>query len=152
VIAAKAVAFQEALTDSFKEYQHQIIRNAQALSKAMEDQGFRIVSGGTDNHLFMVDLRSKDISGKEASAVLDKVHITVNKNLIPFDPASPMVTSGIRIGTPAVTTRGLKEEQMQAVARLIDAALSARQDEQKLEKIRRDVLQITRDFPIYANM
>ena len=152
VIAVKAVAFQEALTDSFKEYQHQIIRNAQALSKAMEDQGFRIVSGGTDNHLFMVDLRSKDISGKEASAVLDKVHITVNKNLIPFDPASPMVTSGIRIGTPAVTTRGLKEEQMQAVARLIDAALSARQDEQKLEKIRRDVLQITRDFPIYANM
>jgi len=152
VIAAKAVAFQEALSDSFKDYQKQIILNAQALSKAMAEEGFRIVSGGTDNHLFMVDLRPKNISGKEASAVLDEVHITVNKNLIPFDPASPMVTSGIRIGTPAVTTRGLKEKQMQQVARLIDAAIVHKDDTAQLDQIRQEVLQLTRDFPIYPEM
>jgi len=149
VIAAKAVAFKEALSPAFQEYQKQIILNAQALSRAMAEQGYRIVSGGTDNHLFMVDLRPKNISGKEASVVLDKVHITVNKNLIPFDPASPMVTSGIRIGTPAVTTRGLKDKQMQQVARLIDAAIIHRDDERQLDRVRRDVLQLTRDFPIY---
>jgi len=149
VIAAKAVAFQEALTPAFKEYQAQIIKNARALSAAMERLGFRIVSGGTDNHLFMVDLRPKSISGKEMSSVLDQVHITVNKNLIPFDPASPMVTSGIRIGTPAVTTRGMQEPQMEQIADLIDQAAAGRHEEQRLEEIRSAVKQLTRQFPIY---
>jgi glycine hydroxymethyltransferase len=116
VIAAKAVAFQEALSDDFKQYQKQVIANAKALSASLAERGFRIVAGGTDNHLFMVDLRSKNVTGKEASAILDSVHITVNKNLIPRDPQSPMVTSGIRIGTPAITTRGMKEPQMKRVA------------------------------------
>lgn len=149
IIAAKAVAFQEALSPEFKAYQKQIICNAQALAKALEQKGFRIVAGGTDNHLFMVDLRPKNISGKEASAVLDHVQITVNKNLIPFDPAAPAVTSGIRIGTPAVTTRGMKEPQMMQIADLIDQAIVNRADEAKLTGIRTRVQQLADAFPIY---
>jgi len=116
IIAAKAVAFKEALTDEFKQYQQQVVKNAKAFADAMTDLGYRIVAGGTDTHLFMVDLRSKNITGKEASAVLDKVCITVNKNLIPFDPQKPMVTSGIRIGTPTITSRGMGEEEMKMIA------------------------------------
>lgn len=152
VIAAKAVAFKEALSPEFKGYQAQIIKNAKTLSQAMEKRGFRIVSGGTDNHLFMVDLRSKNISGRDASTVLDKVHITVNKNLIPFDPASPMVTSGIRVGTPALTTRGMKEPEMQLIARLIDEAILKREEPQEVEKICQQVLALTQKFPIYENL
>jgi len=152
VIAAKAVAFKEALSEDFKSYQRQIVANAKAMSDEMARLGFRIVSGGTDNHLFMVDLRAKKITGKEASVILDEVHITVNKNLIPFDPESPMVTSGIRIGTPALTTRGMKEAEMCRVARYIDQAVSRRDDPRALEEIRRGVLELTQQFPIYSGL
>ncbi|HSA31185.1 MAG TPA: serine hydroxymethyltransferase [Candidatus Omnitrophota bacterium] len=152
VIAAKAVALKEALADDFKIYQKQIVKNAKAMSEALTEKGFRIVSGGTDNHLFMVDLRSKKITGKDASAVLDEVHITVNKNLIPFDPESPMVTSGIRIGTPALTTRGMKEAEMARVADCIDRAIVHRDDPKVLEGVRKDVLALTKEFPIYTDL
>ncbi|NLE64715.1 MAG: serine hydroxymethyltransferase [Elusimicrobia bacterium] len=149
VIAAKAVAFGEALRPEFKSYQEQIVRNAKAFAVAMEKRGFRIVSGGTDNHLFMVDLRPKKITGKDAATLLDTVKITVNKNLIPFDPEPPTVTSGVRIGTPALTTRGMKEADMDAVAGLIDEAITHRDDPKVLEKVRAGVLELTRKFPIY---
>ena len=152
VIAAKAVAFKEALNDDFKKYQRQIIKNAQAMAKALAGHGFRIVAGGTDNHLFMVDLRPKNISGKDASVVLDRVHITVNKNLIPFDPAPPAVASGIRIGTPAVTSRGMKEKEMQQVAQLINEAIDHRSDEKALQRVGGDVLRLTDAFPIYPDL
>lgn len=152
VIAAKAVALKEALGEGFKQYQRQIMANAKAMAQAMSERGFRIVAGGTDNHLFMVDLRPKRITGKEASLILDKVHITVNKNLIPFDPESPMVTSGIRIGTPALTTRGMKEKEMAVIARLIDQTIEQRNDEQALEQVRADVLGLTTAFPIYQDL
>ena len=152
VIAAKAVAFQEALSKDFKQYQRQIIKNAQAFAKEMGDLGYRIVAGGTDNHLFMVDLRPKSITGKEAATVLDKVSITVNKNLIPFDPQPPVVTSGIRIGTPAVTTRGMKEKQMQRIAGLIDQAIVYKDNEGKLAKAKAGVHELTDEFPIYKDL
>jgi glycine hydroxymethyltransferase len=152
VIAAKAVSFKEALTDDFKAYQSQIIKNAKVLSGTMAEMGHRIVSGGTDNHLFMVDLRSKNISGKEAQDVLDEVNITINKNLIPFDPASPVVTSGIRVGTPALTTRGMKEEEMKKVALLMDEAMTHTDDKATLGKVKNKVLQLTKEFPIYAEL
>lgn len=152
VIAAKAVALKEALSDEFKDYQLQILKNSQTLAAALAAQGYRIVTGGTDNHLFMVDLRPKKITGKEASALLDKVHITVNKNLIPFDPESPMVTSGIRIGTPAVTSRGLKEKEMGVIAELIDEAVMHREDEKALSGVRERVLALTKKFPIYKDL
>lgn len=152
VIAAKAVAFKEALQPEFKIYQSQVVKNSKALSAALGRLGFRIVAGGTDNHIFMVDLRSKKVTGKEASEILDKVHITVNKNLIPFDTASPMVTSGIRIGTPALTTRGMKEKQMEQVARLIDAAIVNHADPLKLAQVKEDVLKLTKEFVLYPNL
>ncbi len=152
VIAAKAVAFQEALSKEFKQYQGQIIKNARTFAKEMGNLGYRIVAGGTDNHLFMVDLRSKNITGKEAAAVLDKVSITVNKNLIPFDPQPPVVTSGIRVGTPAVTTRGMKEKQMQRIAGLIDQAIAHRDNEGKLAKVKAGVHELTDEFPIYKGL
>jgi glycine hydroxymethyltransferase len=152
VIAAKAVAFQEALTPAFKEYQAQILTNAKTFAKELELLGYRIVSGGTDNHLFMVDLRPKNISGKEATDVLDKVRITVNKNLIPFDPQPPTVTSGVRIGTPAVTTRGMKEREIQKIAGLIDRAIMNRTDEKKLAAVRAEVEKLTNAFPIYKDL
>lgn len=152
VIAAKAVAFKEALSDDFKDYQKQIVVNAQTFAQELSQLGFRIVTGGTDNHLFMVDLRPKNVTGKEASDVLDQVRITVNKNLIPFDEASPMVTSGIRIGTPAVTTRGMKEEDMKIIARLIDQAIINREDNAQLEKIKSEVEVLTKKFPLYADL
>ncbi len=152
IIAAKAVAFKEALSPEFKQYQQQVISNAKAFAAALTSKGFRIVAGGTDNHLFMVDLRPKNISGKDASTVLDHVQITVNKNLIPFDPASPTVTSGIRIGTPAVTTRGMKEKEMAEIAQLIDRAIVNSGNAGELEKVKTAVQELADAFPIYKDL
>ena len=152
VIAAKAVAFKEALMPEFKAYQHQVVKNAKVFAAALEKRGFRIVSGGTDNHLFMVDLRPKNITGKDAAALLDAVKITVNKNLVPFDTQPPTVTSGVRIGTPAITTRGMKEAEMELVARLIDEAVIHRDDPSLLDKVRAGVGELTRKFPIYPGL
>ncbi|WP_318533811.1 serine hydroxymethyltransferase, partial [Acetomicrobium flavidum] len=137
VIAAKAVCFHLAMQPEFKEYAKQVVANAKALAKGLNDRGFRLVSGGTDNHMMLVDLRSKKITGKEAEKVLESVGITVNKNMIPFDPEKPMVTSGVRIGTPALTTRGMKEKEMDLVADLIDRTLSHPDSESEKEKVRR---------------
>ena len=152
IIAAKAVAFKEALTPEFKQYQKQVIANSQAFAKALSARGFRIVAGGTDNHLCMVDLRPKKITGKDAATLLDRVQITVNKNLIPFDPESPVVTSGIRVGTPAINTRGMKEEQMLIIAELIDSCVLNRDSETELEKVRQGVEKLAHEFPIYVNL
>ena len=149
VIAAKAVAFKEALTSGFKQYQAQIVKNAKTLAQSLSEHGYRIVAGGTDNHLLLVDLRSKNINGRDCAHLLDQVRITVNKNLIPFDPQSPMVTSGLRIGTPAVTTRGMKEVQMKKIAELIDEAISFKDDPVVLADIRKKVDEITKKFPLY---
>ena len=152
VIAAKAVAFQEALADEFKDYQRQIVKNSRAFAAEMAALGYRIVAGGTDNHLFMVDLRSKNITGKEAAEVLDKVRITVNKNLIPFDPQPPVVTSGIRIGTPVITTRGMKEKEMEKIADLMDQAMTHKDNTQELSRVREAVERLTQEFPIYKDL
>lgn len=149
VIAAKAVAFGEALQPEFKDYQAQVIKNAQVLAQGLEEEGLRIVSGGTDNHLLLVDLRGIDITGKAAEHALDAAGITVNKNTIPFDPASPFVTSGIRLGTAAMTTRGLKEDDMREVARLIGRVLTNHEDEAVLAKAHEDVRALTAKFPLY---
>jgi glycine hydroxymethyltransferase len=152
VIAAKAVAFGMALTDEFKVYQRQVVANAAYFSDCMSKKGYRIVSGGTDNHLFLVDLTSKNISGKDASALLESVNITVNKNLIPYDPKSPAVASGIRIGTPAVTSRGMKEKDVEKTAELIDRAIIDRDSPEKLKKIKSEVLNLTSQFPLYEGV
>ncbi|MBD3271298.1 MAG: serine hydroxymethyltransferase, partial [Elusimicrobia bacterium] len=152
VIAAKAVALGEALKPAFTVYQKQIVANAQALADALAGQGFRLVSGGTDNHLMLVDLRDTKITGKEAEKVLDKAGITVNKNVIPFDPEKPFVTSGIRIGTPAVTTRGMQEPQMKQIAGWISRALENRQNESVLETIKQEVKKLCEQFPIYQHL
>lgn len=152
VIAGKAVAFGEALKPEFKVYQQQVVANARAFAAALEKRGFRIVSGGTDNHLFMVDLRPKNITGKDAATLLDTVKITVNKNLIPFDTQAPAVTSGIRIGTPALTTRGMKEVDMDTVAALIDQAVVNRENPAALDKVRTGVEALTKKFPIYEGL
>jgi glycine hydroxymethyltransferase len=148
VIAAKAVAFGEALTDDFKAYAKRVVENAQTLAAALVDRGFAIVSGGTDSHLMLVDLRAKNLTGKAAEAILGKAGITVNKNTIPDDPQSPFVTSGIRIGTPAATTRGMGRNEMERVAQLIDLALS-KQDDATLARIRGEVRELTSAFPLY---
>ncbi len=147
IIAAKAVAFGEAMTNEFKQYQKQIVVNAKCLADEMSDLGFRIVSGGTDNHLFLVDLRPFNITGKEMQARLDEVHITANKNAIPNDPESPFVTSGIRIGTPAVTTRGFKEPEMKLIAKWIKEA--AVDFENSKDCITDEVVALCKKFPIY---
>ncbi len=152
VVAAKAVAFKEALTQEFKDYQKQIVKNCQALSFALARRGFRIVTGGTDNHLFMVDLRPQNVSGKDAAGILDEVQITVNKNLIPFDPAPPMITSGLRIGTAALTSRGMKEKEMEEIAQLIDEVIARRDDHAALVQIQQKVEEIARRFPIYRDL
>lgn len=149
VIAAKAVAFGEALQPEFKDYQRQVIANAQALAAGLEEEGLRIVSGGTDNHLLLVDLRGIDITGKAAEHALDAAGITVNKNTIPFDPASPFVTSGIRLGTAAMTTRGFKEADMKEVARLIGRVLKQHEDEAVIAEALQDVRSLTAKFPLY---
>lgn len=152
VIAAKAVCFKEALRPEFKKYQAQILKNCKALSNEMGKLGYRIVAGGTDTHLFLSDLTNKKITGKEAAAVLDKAGITVNKNLIPFDTQPPFVGSGIRIGTPAVTTRGMKEPEMKKIARLIDKVLSQADDEKNILEVRKEVSALVKAFPLYKGL
>ncbi|WP_270528645.1 serine hydroxymethyltransferase [Mitsuokella jalaludinii] len=149
VIAAKAVALGEALRPEFKEYAAQTIKNAKALSETLQQDGFRIVSGGTDNHLMLVDLTSKDITGKEAQNVLDEVNITSNRNTIPFEPRSPFVTSGIRLGSPALTTRGFKEDDMREVGNIIALVLNDPQNEEKKEEARRRVAALCAKYPLY---
>lgn len=149
VIAAKAVAFKEALSDEFKEYQQQVIKNAKVLAEELTKKGFRIVSGGTDNHLMLVDLRSKNITGKEAQFLLDEIGITANRNTIPFEPLSPFVTSGLRLGTPALTTRGLKEEDIREVADIIAETIEHREDKNAIEKAKAQVAAICKRFPLY---
>ena len=149
IIAAKAVGFAEALTEEFREYQAQIVRNAKALAQAVADTGFRIVSGGTDNHLFMTDVFTKGITGKDGQNMLEAANITVNKNTIPFDTQKPMVASGLRIGTPAVTTRGLREPEMRSIAQLIARVLDARGDAGVTAQVKKDVKELCDRFPIY---
>jgi glycine hydroxymethyltransferase len=148
VIAAKAICFGEALKPEFKDYSAQVVKNAQAMAKRLSEHGFRIVSGGTDNHVMLVDLRTKNLNGTEASHALDEAGITVNKNGIPFDTGTPMKPSGIRIGTPAVTTRGMKEADIAIVADFIHEALSTPDDTAKLHAIRERVFAFNRAFPL----
>ncbi len=149
VIAAKAVSFKEAMSDEFVTYQQQVLKNAKALAEGLMGRGFNLVSGGTDNHLMLVDLRNKQLTGKKAEKVLDEVRITVNKNTVPFDPESPFTTSGIRIGTPAMTSRGLKEADMTKVATLIADALENADNETMLAKVRKGVAELCEAFPLY---
>ena len=149
IIAAKAVAFKEALSPDFKKYQEQVVKNARALAKALIKHGFRLVSGGTDTHLILVDLRSKGITGKTAQITLDEIGITANKNTIPFDPEKPFVTSGLRLGTPAVTTRGFKEAQMEELAALISDALNDTGNEIIKQKVAEGVKDLCGRFPLY---
>jgi len=151
IIAAKAVAFHEALQPEFKSYQQQIVRNAKVLAGEMSELGHRIVSGGTDNHLFMIDVFARGLTGREAEKELEAAHITVNKNTIPFDTNPPMKASGIRIGTPAITTRGMKEDEMRQVARIIDRVLRAPEDEQVRHQTIAEIKELTSKFPLYAN-
>src|SRR5262245_4662272 len=150
VIAAKAVAFKEALEPSFKEYQRQIVANAKVLGETLTGEGWRLVSGGTDNHLLLIDVFARGITGKAAEAALDHAGITVNKNTIPFDQNSPMVASGVRIGTPALTTRGMKEPEMQQIGTLIARALAGIDSESELAGVKRDVQKLCGRFPLYA--
>ncbi|TCK83161.1 serine hydroxymethyltransferase [Albibacterium bauzanense] len=148
-IAAKAIAFAEALSDEYMEYILQVKTNAQAMAKAFTDKGYNIISGGTDNHLMLIDLRNKNINGKVAERVLGEAGITVNKNMVPFDDKSPFTTSGIRVGTAAVTTRGLKEKEMQTIVNLIDQALMNPENEEKLAEIHDEVNDLMERFPLY---
>ena len=150
IIAAKAVAFQEALQPEFKEYQKKIVENAKAFADALSKKGFRLVSGGTDNHLMLLDLTDRDITGKDFEKALDKAGITVNKNTIPFETRSPFVTSGIRVGTPAVTSRGFGSSEMAVLADLMDRVASAPDDEVNLKKVKEEVLELCRAFPLYG--
>ncbi len=152
VIMAKAVAFGEALQDSFKDYAVQVIKNAETLATSLIELDYEIVSGGTDNHLMLVDLTNKGISGKKAEKALELAGITVNKNMVPFDQKSPFVTSGIRVGTPAATTRGMKEEEMKLIAGFIDRAIKNYENEDKLSKIRAEVNELCSRFPLYPDI
>jgi len=152
VIAAKAIALKEAASPEFKAYQEQVVKNARALASALQSQGFRLVSGGTDTHLMLVDLTGQGITGKEAEEALDRCGITVNKNAIPFDKQSPFVTSGIRLGTPALTTRGMKEPEMEAVAEMVGAVLKNVNDQSACALVRRRTLDLCRSFPLYAGV
>jgi glycine hydroxymethyltransferase len=150
VIAAKAVAFKEALSDEFLHYQVQVKKNANALAKAFVKKDYHLISGGTDNHMMLIDLRNKNITGKEAENALVKAHITVNKNMVPFDTQSPFITSGIRVGTPAVTTRGLVEKDMDEIVKLIDEVINNFEDEKVLKIIGKKVIKMMKDYSIYA--
>jgi glycine hydroxymethyltransferase len=152
VIAAKAVAFKEAMSPKFKVYSRQVVKNSKELAKAVSEKGFRIVSGGTDTHLMLVDLSEKGVTGSDASLVLEMAGITVNKNLIPFDKKSPAVTSGVRLGTAAVTTRGMKEIHMRKIAQFINEAIEASDIPTKIEEIRKQVVEMTRRFPLYPEL
>ncbi len=152
VIAAKAIAFGELLTDEFTVYIKQVQSNAQAMAKAFMAKGYEIISGGTDNHLMLIDLRNKNITGKKAQETLDKAHITLNKNAVPYDDKSPFVTSGIRVGVPAVTTRGMKEEHMQSVVDLIDKVLMNIDDEHSITSVKEEVKTFMKQFPLYPEL
>jgi glycine hydroxymethyltransferase len=151
VIAAKAIAYEEALSDAYFKYVLQVVKNAKAMAKAFKEKGYQIISGGTDNHLMLIDLRSKNLTGKKAEEALIQADITINKNMVPFDTQSPMVTSGMRIGTPAMTTRGLKERDMSKVVDLIDEVLQAPDDTDNLKSVKKKVHALTKKFPLYAN-
>ena len=150
IIAAKAVAFGEALSDEYMDYVVQVKKNAAAMAAAFTNKGYQIVSGGTDNHLILLDLRNKNITGKDAENALVKADITVNKNMVPYDDKSPFVTSGIRVGTAAITTRGLKEKHMETIVELIDAVISDPSSEQNLHKVRKKVNELVKKFPLYS--
>lgn len=150
IIASKAVAFKEAMKPEFKSYQEQVVKNCKAFAEAMLEEGFRLVSGGSDNHMVLVDLRPKKVTGKEAEEILDSVHITVNKNAIPNDPEKPFITSGVRIGTPALTTRGLKEEEMKIIAKCINKALTSKTEKER-DQVRKTVAEMCAKFPLYKN-
>ncbi|MBK7098305.1 MAG: serine hydroxymethyltransferase [Sphingobacteriales bacterium] len=152
IIASKAVAFGEILSDDFTVYGRQIIANAQAMAKAFVDKGYNIISGGTDNHLMLIDLRNKNLTGKKAQETLDKAHITLNKNAVPFDDKSPFVTSGIRVGVPAVTTRGLKENDVVEIVDLIDKVLMNVDNESVIETVRNNVKDFMQKFPLYPGL
>ena len=149
IIAAKAVCFLEAMGDGFKADQKQTLANAKALGEALTENGFRLVSGGTDTHLLLVDVGKKGLTGKEAEAILESVGITVNKNTIPFDPESPFVTSGIRVGTPALTSRGMGVEQMREIAAIMDEALTAGSGSDRLAELRKRSTELADAFPLY---
>jgi glycine hydroxymethyltransferase len=150
VIAAKAVAFGEALSDDFKTYGQQVIKNAKAMAQAFVDKGYAVISGGTDNHSMLIDLRSKNVTGKEAENALVKADITVNKNMVPFDDKSPFITSGIRVGTPAITTRGIKEDKIPYIVELIDEVLMNKDNEQVIASVRKKVNVLMKDLPLFA--
>jgi glycine hydroxymethyltransferase len=149
IIAAKAIAFGEALSDDYLTYITQVKANAQAMAKAFVDRGYGIISGGTDNHMMLIDLRNKNITGKDAEQVLEKADITVNKNMVPFDDKSPFVTSGIRVGTAAITTRGYKESEMEEIVSLIDQVLSNPADEENLADVKSKVIALSALYPLY---
>ena len=150
VIAAKAVAFGECLTDEFFQYAMQVKKNAKAMAEAFVKRGYNIISGGTDNHMMLIDLRNKGITGKEAENALVKAEITVNKNMVPFDDKSPFITSGIRVGTPAITTRGLIEEDMETVVALIDKVILNHKDEAILEQVAEEVNELMAERPMFT--
>jgi glycine hydroxymethyltransferase len=149
VIAAKAVAFAEALEDSFKEYSRQVISNAKAMAESFVELGYDVVSGGTDNHLALIDLRNKNITGKEAEAALQEAELTVNKNMVPYDDKSPFVTSGIRIGTPAMTTRGLVEDDFRDIVALMDRVITNPRNEDVIRDVKGSIHELTSRFPMY---
>jgi glycine hydroxymethyltransferase len=150
VIASKAVAFAEALSPEYKTYCQNVIKNAKAMAKSFMDRGYDVISGGTDNHSMLIDLRSKNITGKEAENALIKADITVNKNMVPFDDKSPFVTSGMRIGTPAITTRGLEVSHMDTIVGLIDEVLMNIDDESKIESVKMRANDLMKNFPLFA--
>jgi glycine hydroxymethyltransferase len=152
VIAAKAVAFAEILDDSFKAYGQQVIANAQAMAKAFVTRGYQLISGGTDNHLMLIDLRNKNLTGKKAQETLDKAHITLNKNAVPFDDKSPFVTSGIRVGVPAVTTRGMNEQHMETIVAMLDKVLMNADDEAVIASVKGEVKAFMQQFPLYPEL
>jgi glycine hydroxymethyltransferase len=152
VIASKAIAFGEILSDEFTSYARQVQSNAQAMAKALVAKEYNIISGGTDNHLMLIDLRNKNITGKKAQETLDKAHITLNKNAVPYDDKSPFVTSGIRVGVPAITTRGMKEGHMQTVVNFIDKVLMNIDDAQTVNNVSKEVQEFMQQFPLYPEL
>jgi glycine hydroxymethyltransferase len=152
VVGAKAVAFQEALQPSFKIYARQIRLNAQALCQALIGYGFQVVSGGTDNHLMLIDLRNKKINGKQAQLALDEANITTNKNSVPYDTESPLLTSGLRLGTPALTTRGFRENEFKQVAKWINQVISSPEDEAVRQKVKGEIAELSQRFPLYPEL
>ena len=150
VIAGKAIAFGEALKPSFKAYSEQVIKNAKVMAQCFVDKGYKVISGGTENHCMLIDLRSKNVSGKDVENTLVKADITLNKNMVPFDTESPFITSGIRVGTPAITTRGIKEESIPIIVDLIDEVILNFENESTIEAVKQKVHKLMQDYPIFA--